>query len=202
MLTALRAASFPRMELNAGIFLRDFDMSEYADATAAKTAIKALITGNSEKLLGATRGGGSFEVQREMRTIEADGMRNKFRGSDTQDSLDGHMTGTLLEVTADNIKMLMGTADVVEGDNAKKTEIRMRNDIDLEKDYMENLVWVGDLKGGGLVAIAFDLAINTNDFSMTWTDKGEGTMPFDIHAVQEDVTNDEYAPFAVYLLDK
>ena len=57
--TGLRPETFKRLQLNAGILLKDFAYSSATDAAALATLIKtAKETGTA--LLGATRGGGTF----------------------------------------------------------------------------------------------------------------------------------------------
>ena len=71
--SALRADTFDKLQLNAGILLKDLNYASVTDATALKTAIANIISGGSSPigtLIGATRGGGSFTVTREMRTPE------------------------------------------------------------------------------------------------------------------------------------
>lgn len=197
--TPLRKEAFDNLQLNAGIFLVDFDHSAIADAAALKTAIAAAVQEGS-KLLGVTRGGGSFTVTREARTPEVDGMRYPFKGSDFVDSADAYLSGTMLEVYPDNFKRLLGSGDV--DTSGEKTTVTMRTAIDPETDYLDKLCWVGDISNGGLILIELDNAFNTSDFSLTFTDKGEGTMTFEFHARQSNVMDYDNAPFRVIFFDK
>lgn len=194
----IRADAFKNLQLNAGAFLVDFDHSNISDATALKAAIKTAI-GNPAKILGVTRGGGTFTVSRETRTPEVDGMRYPFKGADFVDSADAYLSGTLLEVNPANFKRLLGTGDIAT--SGKKTTITMHTAIDPDTDYIDSLCWVGDIADGKLVMIELDNAFNTSDFSLTFTDKGEGTMTFEFHARQEDVEDYDEAPFRVIFFD-
>lgn len=198
MTSPIRTEAFQNLQLNAGCFLVDFDYSSITDATALKTAIKAAIS-DLTKVLGVTRGGGTFTVTRELRTPEVDGMRYPFKGADFVDSVDAYLSGTLLEVVADNFKRLLGTGDATT--SGKKTTITMHTAIDAENDYIDHLCWVGDLADGRAVLIELDNAFNTSDFSLTFTDKGEGTMTFEFHARQDEVTDYDNAPFRVVFFD-
>ena len=195
----IRSEAFQNLQLNAGIFLVDYDYSSIADATALKTALATLVSGNSDKILGVTRGGGSFTVTREIRTPEVDGMRYPFKGADFVDSVDAYLSGTELEVVPENFKRILGTG--VSTTSGKKTTIKMRTAIDSTTDYIASLVWIGDLADGKVVLIKLDNAFNTADFSLTFTDKGEGTMTFEFHARQADVLDYDYAPFEVVFFD-
>lgn len=194
----IRAEAFENLQLNAGIFLVDFNYSSITDATALKTAIKSAVTAGTG-ILGVTRGGGTFTVSRETRTPEVDGMRYAFKGADFVDSADAYLSGTLLEVNPTNFTRLLGTGDATT--SGKKTTVKMRTTIDPDTDYIDSLCWVGDLADGKLVMIELDNAFNTSDFSLTFTDKGEGTMTFEFHARQDDVEDYDEAPFRVIFFD-
>ena len=195
----IRTEAFQNLQLNAGIFLADFDHSNITDATALKTAIAAAVTAG-DKILGVTRGGGSFTVNKEVRTPEVDGIRYPFKGQDFIDSVDAYLSGTLLEVNPTNFKRLLGTGDVET--SGKKTIVTMHTAVDVETDYIDSLIWVGDIANGSLVMIELDNAFNTQDFSLTFTDKGEGTMTFEFHARQDEVNDYDEAPFRVIFFDK
>lgn len=198
MTSPIRSEAFNNLQLNAGAFLVDFDHSNVTDSEALKTAVQTALA-DATKILGVTRGGGSFNVTRETRTPEVDGMRYPFKGADFVDSADAYLSGTLLEVTPNNFKRLLGTGDVVT--SGKKTTVTMHTAI-ATTDYIDKLCWVGDLSDGRLVLIELDNAFNTADFALTFTDKGEGTMTFEFHARQANVTDYNNAPFRVIFFDK
>lgn len=193
----IRNEAFQNLQLNAGIFLVGFDHSSISDAAALKSAIETAKE-DQTKILGVTRGGGSFTVTREIRTPDVDGMRYPFKGADFVDSVDAYLSGTLLEVVPQNMKLLMGTGESTTSGN--KTTVTMHTAV-TDSDYIDHLCWVGDLADGRLVLIELDNAFNTADFSLTFTDKGEGTMTFEFHARQEEVTDYDYAPFRVVYFD-
>ena len=198
MTSPIRSAAFENLQLNAGIFLVGFDHSNIADSTALKAAIKTALADDT-KILGVTRGGGSFTVTRETRTPEVDGIRYAFKGADFIDSADAYLSGTLLEVTPNNFKRLLGTGDATT--SGKKTTITFHTAVDKDTDYIDELAWVGDIADGRMVLIELDNAFNTQDFSLTFTDKGEGTMTFEFHARQDDVADYDNAPFRVVFFD-
>ena len=195
----IRAETFNRLQLNAGIFLKNLDYSSIADASALKTAIASAITAGTT-ILGATRGGGTFTVTRELRTPEIDGMRYPFKGSDFVDSVDANLSTTLVEVTPSNIVDTLGSATATT--SGKKTTIKMHTAIDPSSDDISTLTWVGDLADGQLVAITLKNAINTADFSLTFTDTGEGTLAAEFHARQASVLVYDEAPFEIVYFEK
>lgn len=195
----IRGAAFENLQLNAGIFLVGLDYSSVTDAAALKTAIAAAVTAGTD-ILGVTRGGGAFNVAKETRAPEVDGMRYPFKGSDFVDSADAYLSTTLLEVNAQNFKRLLASGDVTT--SGKKTTVTMRTAIDPDTDYIDHLCWVGDISDGRLVLIELDNAINTADFALTFTDKSEGTMAAEFHARQSNVLDYDHAPFRAVFFDK
>lgn len=198
MTTGLRASTFENLQLNAGMFLANFDYSTVTDAAT----LGALLKTEREKtsgsaLIGATRGGGTFVCTPNTRSIEADGKREEWKGSSVNDGWTIKLTTTLLEINATNLKRSFGTADVT--DTEKKHTIKIRTDIK-DADYIDSLVWVGDTSKG-YVLIAIKNALNTAGATLTWTDKGEGTIPVEFTAHQDGLETDGYAPCEVIFFD-
>lgn len=190
--TALRAETFDKLQLNAGLFLKNFEYEEIADATALLTSIRSQITSGTN-LLGATRGGGTFQVSREMRNPEIDGMRYRFKGGTFVDSEDPYLSTTLVETTPQNFAMALGATAVTSG---KKTTVTGHTAIQ-DTDYLTNLCWVGDLADGQMVLICLYNALNTADFNFTFTDKGEGTTAVEFHGHQAEVSDYDVPPYEV-----
>ena len=196
-ITALTPRSFEQMQLNAGVFLVDFDHSTYETPDALTAAVLAALD-TGDKLLGATIGGGSFQATPTMRQIEVDGKRFEFPGSSVNDGWTVKLTGTMKEITPENFaRALPGAqAPTVTGN---RTVIRVKNDIKAS-DYIPKLCWVGDISGGGFVLIEITSALNLTGANFTFTDKGEGTLPFEFQAHQSSMTDVEYAPVQIVFL--
>lgn len=200
---ALRAETFENLQLNAGIFIKNLAYKGTGapeNAGALKTLIAGIlggsVTGKGE-VLGATRGGGTFTVTRETRTPDIDGMRYRFVGGTFVDSVDAYLSTTLVEVTPENVKILLGGTSTTSG---KITTITMGTALE-DSNYLDNLCWVGDLSDGRFVLIALDNALNTADFTLTFTDKSEGTLAVEFHAHQDEVNDYDTAPFEVVYFD-
>lgn len=196
MITPARTAAFQKLQLNAGAFLVGFDYSTYTTATALRTALVTALA-DETKVLGATRGGGAFAVSSEIREPDMDGKRYRFVGGAFVDSVDAQLTGTLVEIKPDTFAKVLATGDVVT--SGQKTTVTMHTAIE-ESDYIDNLVWVGDMSDGGVVLIALKNALNNNGLTLTFADKNEGTIPFEFHAYQDSVEDYDTAPFEVVFL--
>lgn len=195
--SAIREETFENLQLNAGIVLKNCDYSSVANAGALKTAISAAVAGTTGALgtlIGATRGGGSFTVTRELRVPEVDGRRYGFKGDTFVDSVEAQLSTTLIEMTPDNLVDAFGSATATT--SGAKTTIKLGTEIDTD-DYLTNICWVGDISDGRYVLICLKNALNQADFSLTWTDKGEGTLPVEFHAKQAEVNDYDYAPFEI-----
>lgn len=203
----LRSETFDNLQLNAGIFIKNLAYSGTGAPTDA-TSLKTLITGikngtvsNKGDILGATRGGGTFTVTREMRTPEIDGIRYNFKGGNFVDSVDAYLSTTLVEVTEANICDLLAAKKDSSASSTNVNVYKMGTAID-DDAYLDNLCWIGDLADGRFVMIVLKNAINTADFTLTVADKNEGTLAVEFHATQDEVDDYDYAPFEIVYFEK
>lgn len=194
----IRPEGFAKLQLNAGVFLKNFPVERFPSAEAVKAAVAAEIEDGS-LLLGMTSGGGTFTLAREMRLPEVDGRRYPHKGAHFVDSMDGYLTSTLLETTYGNLEALLGKNIPATGDPS--TVYRIHTAVDVDDDYLTNIVWIGDLADGKFVAIVIDNAMNTTDFSWTFADKNEGKLPFEFHSHQSNVNLYDVAPVRMIFFD-
>ena len=197
MITAARAEGFKHIVLNVGALFRNFDVTQYTTTASLKTALVAAL-GDEDKCLGMTRGGGSFTTTRAMRQIEADGLRYRYVGDTLTDSIDATLNFTFVEVAAKNIGM--GLTAVNETTTGQVTKITPRTRIEAG-DYIQNLVLATDLNNGGVLVIHFKNAINTADFTVSYTDKGEATYPLEFHPYQDNLEDFDTAPYDIYIYE-
>lgn len=197
MITAARAEGFKHIALNVGALFKDFDPTQYATTAALKAALVSALA-DEDMCLGMTRGGGSFTTAREMRQIEADGLRYRYVGDTTTDSIDATLNFTFIEMAAKNIEM--GLTAVNTAVSGQVTKITPRTRIEAG-DYIQNLVLATDLNDGGVLLIHFKNAINTADFTVTYTDKGEATYPLEFHPYQDNLDDFDTAPYDIYVYE-
>ena len=198
MMTAWRPATMENLQLNAGVFLANFDPDSYSDADALEDAILAILDEEGEELLGATIGDGTFVAEPEMRNIEGNGRRYDVVGGTVTDSWSCRLTGTMKEITPENFKRVLVSCDMVKTGNVTKLIIRTAIK---RVDYIPKLCWVGDTSEG-FVLIELDNALNVNGATFTFTDKGEGQLPFEFKAHVADVTKQDEAPARILFFDK
>lgn len=198
-LSALREETFDNLQLNVGIFVKNFKdtADDCDDATELLEAIETEITTGTH-LLGVTNGGGQFSVSREMRNPQIDGLRYRFKGGTFVDSADPQLSTTLAETTPENFAAALGGTVTTSG---KKTTVKMPTALS-DSSYLDDLCWVGDLADGRLVMIVLYNALNTADFTFTFKDKGEGNFGVEFHGCQDEVSDYDEAPFEVVFFGK
>jgi hypothetical protein len=197
MVTGIRPKTFKNLVLNAGAFLEGFDWKTYKTVEELENAVIAALLDDG-KTFGATIGGGSFQLAPTARQIEADGKRYEFVGSTVFDSWSVKMTGTLKEVTPGNFERILPTAEVTKNGNV--TSIRVRTKLE-DEDYIPSFVWVGDTSEG-FILIELENVLNTTGANMTFTDKGEATLPFEFTAHKKDVSDMDEAPVTIVFFDQ
>lgn len=195
--TPLRRETYKNLQLNAGVTLVNFDLSQYDDAAELKAAIATAKTSGQTNLLGATRGGGTFTITRDIRQVDADGTRYRFVGCEIVDAVDAYLSETLIEITPAHLKHVLGNVDVTT--EGLKTTMTLRTAFE-DDDYLQNVVWIGDTSQG-FVVIELKNALNTADFTLTFADKNEGTVNVEYHAHQDDVEDYDVAPATIIFFD-
>lgn len=177
--------------LDAGAFFRNFTYEE--GGTANDTFDSAVKAG---KLIGATKGGGEFSAVATIRQIEVDGVKGRAKGLEVIDSWDVYLKATVLETTAETIKVALGAAAVDTESDEDYDVITGNAAIDLE-DYLDNVTWVGTLSGSSepIIIQVFN-GLNTDGLKLTVQDKNEATIPMTFYGHYTDDDLDS-PPFRV-----
>ena len=199
MITGLRPKTFENLQTNAGAFLKNFDWRKYKTLDEMETAVIEALD-NIKHLIGATIGGGSFQCTPSIRNREADGMRYPIVGSTVNDMWTVKLTGTMKEIKPQNFKDALACADMETNESGTVTKIKVRTDIE-ETDYIPKLCWVGDTSKG-FVLIELENALNVNGATLTFTDKGEGSIPFEFQAHVKNLADMKYAPVTIVFFDE
>ena len=197
MLTAWRPATFENLQLNAGVFLFGFNASGYKTAAELEDAVLAALEAGTD-IMGTTVGDGTFVAEPEIRNIEGNGRRYDVVGSTVIDSWSCRLTGTMKEVNPENFKRALITAESVKDGNV--TTLTIRTDI-AKTDYIPKLCWVGDTSKG-FVMIELDNVLNIAGMTFTFTDKGEGSVPFEFKAHVADIAAQNMAPARILFFDE
>ena len=192
MFSGVTTTTSKKLQLDAGAFLKNYDVTSDTWETAKAT-----------KLIGATAGGGSFSAVPTIRRIEVDGVKGATKGFEALDEWVVTMTANVKEITADAIKMALatGSSTSVKSPSSATTsnynKIIASNDI-ADTDYIDNITWVGRLSGSQLpVIIVLKNALCTNGFTLTTQDKSEGVVAITLTG-HYDPTDLSVVPFEIY----
>lgn len=146
-----------------------------------------------ERLLGPTKGGGTFKAIKTLRDIEYDGKKGKDKGLQVVDDINATLSVALMCLSMDNLALAMPWATYAAGKiSAKKSNIG----VIPTSAYLQNLTLFAKLVGGGYKKITLYNAMNESDFSLTAAPKAEGVVQLDVNA-HWDPTNDSQDLFEV-----
>lgn len=175
MVTPVTAETFQRLNFNAGMLLKNFD---YSSATDAASLMELIVSEEvqRESWLGATKGGINVQENRSYWTPEFDGRRMSFVGDKQFDNAEPKMTGTLVEFTPENVRVVSGAADVTS--EGKVTTVQPKATI-RTGDYLDNVVFVGNVGSDGLYLAELEKALCTSGMNHQTGDKDIGTLPFE-----------------------
>lgn len=183
--TKVPANTFQQIQLNAGILLRDFDVTDGSF--------------DAEDMVGATSGGVSFNGAAEYVDFgeDIDNIPPNTKELKRVNSYTAEMSGTFVTVSSTATKMLVGAADV---DVSGKVTPRM----DLESEDFEDLWWVGDYSDkngnatGGFIAIHLMNALSTGGFQIQSANRGKGTFSFTFTG-HYSINEQDTVPFEIYM---
>lgn len=151
------------------------------------------------KLVGATKGGGSFIAKANIRNIEIDGVPGKVKGMEEIDSWDVEMSANILEITADTIALALGASKITNSTTpANYKKIEGKNTIDVT-DYQENITFIGTVSGFDTpVIIQVFNAISLEGTSFNTKDKDDAVLPIKWvgHYDEDSLDN---PPFAIWI---
>lgn len=179
--------------LDAGAFFKNYDLTKtYAENRAAG------------KLICATQGGGSFSAVPAARQVAVDGVATYTKGTEEIDEWTAELSLKLLENDANIAAMCLGAASVekTSGENQPTGYLRVHPKATFEdKDYLENVVWVGRWAGDKKpVIIVLYNALSLGGLSWTLEDKKEVITECKLtaHYDAPDENGNQEAPFDIF----
>lgn len=193
VVSGLTSTTKENLVLDAGAFFKNYNVvSPDEGVTPADTFDTAVAAG---KLLGATKGGGSFSAVPTFRDIEVDGVRGAWKGGKILESWEVTMGVSLVEVKSETLKDALGVATI---DSSDATYEKITgNACVLDTDYIDNITWVGNISGKNeLAVIQVYNALNTKGIEFSFEDKSEAVLELEFvgHYDGDSTT----PPFAIY----
>ena len=187
ILSAFTKNTAKNMQLDAGLLVKGLTDILNFNGTIA-----------DDKKLGATSGGASFSATPEMRNIfeGIDGAKGNYKDGNVIDNWEITLTATVKEMTANNLKLAMATADIATG-NDKFDVLTPRMEVK-STDYIDNICWLGTMNGSSEpMIIELKNVLNTNGISFTAEDKGSGSVELELKA-HFDLSKPNEVPFNIY----
>lgn len=161
--TQIPIDTFKKLQLNAGILLREFNPA----------------TGEAQNadIIGATSGGVNFSATATYRDDgeDIDNCPKNMLELKQLDTWDITMGGTFVTVDTVSAKSLLAAADI---DTEDTTKVVPRNNLSV--DDFSDIWWVGDYSDadGGYLAIRMLNALSTGGFQIQSGDKTKGQLAF------------------------
>lgn len=200
MISAVSVDTFNNAVYNAGVLMHDVDISSATDAASLLTLITN--SENRAKWFGATQGGVNIQENRTYWTPDIDGLRLPFKGQNQVDTAEPKMTGTLVELTAENVKAVSGAADMTtDPSKTNITTVQPRASIK-EGDYYDTVMFVGNQGSDGLFVCIMQNALCTSGINSQTGDKAVGTLPFEFTAHSNSPTFTDTLPIKYLFFKK
>lgn len=152
------------------------------------------------KLLGATQGGSTFEIKRNTRNIEIDGIAGKVTDLDEIDSWDATLSTTFIETTVATIQAALGASSV---NTSVSGYTKITGDLDFDSsDYFTNIAFVGSMSGSDdPIVLVINNAIGDGSLSINIKNNDEGKVPVTFEA-RYSIATLSAAPFEIWVPDE
>ena len=199
MLTGARSGGFKKLGLDAGVLIENFkNIYDAPTATYDNLLDSLIIEMDSDNCLGITRGGNHFVSEAEMRQIEFDGQRVRFRGDAIKGSANPTLTTTLLEYSLTNLRRIIPSSEVTKVGG--KTVLRERLRIH-DTDYMKSLTWARERSDGALLFFTLFNPLNIGNVDVPGEDNNETAMPVIFTGFNDDFQDLKYAPYEMVIFE-
>lgn len=141
---------------------------------------------NGERVLGATNGGNTFTVEREIRDMaeNIDGNKGKTKGFRRVVAENAQIVTNLIEVTKANVSLAIAGAIANSVPEGLGDDTRFPNgytditsgDID-DDSYNDSIAIVGTLSNGDPIIVIIYNALSDENYELGQTDKEEAVLP-------------------------
>lgn len=181
--TRIPSDTFKKLQLNAGVFARNFDVENGEVA--------------EEDLFGATSGGANFSAVPTFRDDgeDIDNCPKNMKELKRLERWEISIGGTLVTVDTAMAKDLVAACDVA------GNKLTPRNDLALS-DF-KDIWWIGDYSdengaNGGFIAIRLMNALSTGGFTLQSGDRAKGQFAF-TYTAHYSMEEQDTVPFEIYV---
>lgn len=188
--TVIPKNAFDALQLDAGVLLTNFSVSEAAADKDAKGFSDA-------DILCATTGGIQVQCQPTYSDFaeDVDNAPNNLMEFKHLDGWNCTMSCTSIGTSAEAIRMALGAADI----DAETSKITPRRNLKLT-DFAD-LWWVGDKANGGFVAVRIINALSTDGFSLQTGKNAKGQISIGVTG-HVSLNNQDTMPMEFYSIDE
>lgn len=151
-----------KVQLGEGVLVFNFDPDNWEDENSIP--------------FGATRGGGSYDVERTNRAVRFDGDKGEStKGLKVIDEWVISITANALELDLELLKKAMpGDITDVTSDGSSPNYKKYRPNVQYkEGDYLKNLAYITETYGGNVIAYVIENPLGDGAFSAAFEDKNE-----------------------------
>lgn len=174
-----------------------FDLGLDGGETAEEVSAKIETADKNGLLLGATRGGLSFDFSYETRSVDIDGKKFEFVGSTQLISMNASVSTTLLAFDKETLMTVFGNGEWDDAKNMMKFRLRLASD-----SYIPVMWFLFQKSNGrGYLGIKMKNVLNTSGATIDTSNDDEATLPVTLVAHQGGVTDTQYGPVEIYKFD-
>lgn len=176
--TGVTSTSFDNFLIDAGAVYINYDLAD-------------------ERILGATNGGNSFQIETEIRSMEVDGLRQDAIGQKRIINVSARITVNLIELTAENVSLALAGSTIADytpaGGTAATHDSITRSRNLATFDYIQNIALVGKMQGktDNFVGILYN-ALSDGGIELGMEDEGEASieLAFTAHVDPDTILDD------------
>lgn len=195
MMHPVSAETVQNYAVNAGVLVRDLDLSKITDAASFVAAVQA--ESFRPNILGATEGTTTISENRETWSPEHNGLRIPYKGSVYLDTAQPSISATLVEMSPKNIKLASGAADIT-GESTKAIKITPRATFQ-EDDYVGTLVWFTNFGTRGIICAVLKNALCTSGLQWSVDDNDIATADVEFMAHADSPVFTDALPIEYYV---
>lgn len=147
--------------------------------TTSDTTITLGSNGLNSTLLGATRGGSTFTIETEYKTMEVDGARGSVVGSRRITGVMAKLVANFIEMSKDLMEIALPGSSSADYPASSATHDLITRSLAIgASDYMTNVAIVGEETGSSVpVILMLDNALSDGNFEIKFADKDENVTP-------------------------
>ena len=195
MLKNTGSHTFKNLQLNTGLLFYNIKVEEFECGGSLRSALESALE-DGGNFLGATRRGAVFSARPIVRQYRSDGdFYVKLEGT-VISGWEVELSAEIVEFTPEIIRQILPKAKI-DDQMLNVTKLNLQEILSAQR---ENLIWVGDLSGGGLIAIELRNAMNVGGIRLNAESSTENSIAVRFIPHSGEFFNPGKPPFEIYFL--